>query len=70
MEKIQFTTNINCGSCVKKVTPFLDEAPSIQTWNVDTNNPNKILTVEGNGLQAEAVIELIEDIGFDIAIVK
>jgi len=70
MKKIQFKTNINCGSCVSKVTPFLEEATSIEKWEVDTTNPDKILTVEGSNLQAAEVIELIEDIGFDIATVE
>lgn len=46
METLQFKTNINCGGCVAKVTPGLNETEGICHWNVDTNNPNKILTVE------------------------
>lgn len=65
MEKLQFKTNINCGNCIKAVTNFINDVEGIQSWKVDTNNPDKILTVEGN-LQATAVIEAIEDAGFDI----
>lgn len=65
MDKIQFKTNINCGNCIKAVTNFIEEVEGLQNWKVDTDNPDKILTVEGN-LQAAAVIEAVEDAGFDI----
>ena len=44
----QFKTNINCGMCVRSVTNFLNEVPGIERWEVDTNSPEKILTVEGS----------------------
>ncbi|GAB5554958.1 MAG: hypothetical protein Sapg2KO_45490 [Saprospiraceae bacterium] len=65
MDKIQFKTNINCGNCIKAVTNFIEEVDGLQSWKVDTDNPDKILTVEGN-LQAAAIIEAVEDAGFDI----
>lgn len=69
MEKLQFKTNINCGNCIKAVTNFINDVEGIQSWKVDTDNPDKILTVEGD-LQATAVIEAIEDAGFDIEYVE
>jgi len=65
MEKQQFKTNINCGSCIKKVSVFLDEVENIQ-WKVDTNNPDKILTVESTSVKKEEIIEAVESAGFDI----
>lgn len=64
METIQFKTNINCSNCVAKVSPFLNQEDSIDNWKVDTNNPHKILTVEGEELDAEAVIQTVEKAGF------
>lgn len=69
MEKLQFKTNINCGNCVKKVTPFLNEIPNI-VWSVDTQNPDKILTVEGNQLDGKPIIDAIEDAGFDVELIQ
>ncbi len=63
--KLQFKTNINCGNCVRTVTGFLNDVEGIKKWEVDTNNPEKILTVEGDDLTAEAVIEAVEEAGFD-----
>lgn len=66
--KLQFKTNINCGNCVRTVTGFINEVKGIEKWSVDTDNPEKILTVEGENLTAEAVIEAVEEAGFDIKI--
>ncbi len=60
----QFRTNINCSSCVRSVTNFLNEVEGIGHWEVDTEHPEKLLTVTG-GASAEAVIEALDDAGFD-----
>jgi copper chaperone len=67
MNKIHFKTNINCNSCIQKVTPILDEIEGIKNWSVDTDNTQKILTVETDTTTAEEIITGIQDIGFDIA---
>ena len=61
-----FKTNINCGGCVAKVTPKLNEVKGIAKWNVDTNNPNKILTVEADNISANEVIDTVNKAGFKI----
>lgn len=66
MEKLQFKTNINCGGCVAKVTPKLNETGGICHWNVDTNNPDKILTVETDTASKEQVMEAVKKAGFKI----
>lgn len=67
MEKeFKFKTTINCGGCVAKVTPVMDEAEGIQEWKVDTDNPDKILTVKSNGITEDKVIEKIKSRGFKI----
>lgn len=61
-----FKTNINCGGCIAKVTPFLDEVKGISNWNVDTENKNKILTVVSNGITESVVIDTVQKAGFKI----
>ena len=63
MQTLKFKTNINCGGCIKAVTPTLNGEKAIQTWQVDTTNPNKILTVDTD-LSAEQVQALVEGAGF------
>ncbi|MCB0552461.1 MAG: cation transporter [Phaeodactylibacter sp.] len=66
MKTLRFKTNINCNNCIRSVTGFLNDVPNIQEWSVDINNPEKILTVVGEQVAAEAVVEAVEEAGFDI----
>ena len=63
MKTIHFNTNINCGSCIRAVTPVLNGEQAITSWQVDTANPNKVLTVTGD-ITEEQVLALVEDAGF------
>jgi copper chaperone len=63
METIKFKTTIKCSGCVAKATPFLNEALGEDKWQVDYNNPSKILTVTGESSEAK-VKEAIEKAGF------
>jgi copper chaperone len=62
--KYQFKTNIMCGSCIAKVTPYLNANNEIKNWEVDTQNPNKVLTVETDNLNDEKVREIVQQAGF------
>ena len=63
METTKFKTNIKCSGCVAKVTPFLNEAVGENNWEVDYNNPSKVLTVAGEKDHAK-VIEAVEKAGY------
>jgi cation transport ATPase len=65
MGTLKFSTNLHCADCVRKVKPFLDSDPDIKTWSVDTENPEKILTVSGNA-NAQTIRGLVEKSGFKI----
>ncbi len=67
---MQFKTNINCSNCVRAVKGFIEEVPGIERWEVDTSNPDKILTVEGETVTPEAVLAAVQEAGFDIALVE
>lgn len=69
MATLKFKTTINCGNCVRTVTPFLNELEGIESWNVDTANPDKILTVETDTLTADVIVETVEEVGFDAVLV-
>jgi copper chaperone len=66
METLKFKTNINCGGCIAKVTPFLNKEEGIEKWEVDINNPEKTLTVEVCDIGASEVIEAVKKAGFKI----
>lgn len=63
--KHQFKTNINCGNCIQSVTPFLNQEMDIEHWEVDTEDPDKILTVETD-LNPQQIVEIVEQAGFKI----
>jgi len=66
MKVLQFKTNINCNNCVRAVTNFLNDVEGVKNWQVDIDNPDKILSGEGEEVTVEEVIEAVEDAGFDI----
>lgn len=64
MDTLKFKTNINCDGCIKAVTPHLDKAEGIKSWQVNTGNPDKVLTVEADGLNAQQIKGIVEKAGF------
>ena len=65
MEKLSFTTNIMCGSCLSKVKPTLDAAEQVKEWSVDTTTKDKLLSVTvEQGATAEDVIATVRSAGF------
>lgn len=64
METLKLKTNINCSGCVAKVTPSLNETIGENNWQVDTQNPNKILTVSGTEVNKDEVIKAVKKAGF------
>lgn len=67
---LKFKTNINCGGCVAKVTPLLNEAEGVCHWNVDTTNKDKILSVHSEGITEQEVIQKVQEAGFKIEPLK
>ena len=64
MKTLKFKTNIKCGGCIANVTPFLNGNEKIEKWEVDINNPEKILTVEGENIEEKEVKELVLKAGY------
>ena len=62
--ELKFKTNIQCGSCVEKVTPALNGESHIKSWAVDTTNPQKILTVQADDIKASDVIDALATVGY------
>lgn len=69
MKNLKFKTNINCGNCLAKVTPKLNEQSGIASWSVDLEDPERTLTVETSELEPEDIKKAVLKAGF-IANVK
>jgi len=64
MKTYKFKTNINCGNCIKTVTPYLDELKGIE-WNVDTNDKRKVLEVKTETLSEKDIIDKVHEAGYE-----
>lgn len=65
-EVFKYSTNINCGNCVASIKPALDSLPGVCQWQVDISNPQKILTIESEGLSQEEIIKTVRKSGYKI----
>ena len=65
MKTLRFTTNINCGSCIRVVTPSLDAQVGVGNWKVNTQVDDKILEISDTELSASVVIETLDAVGFE-----
>ncbi|TVR37328.1 MAG: copper chaperone [Cryomorphaceae bacterium] len=70
MHTFKFKTNINCGSCIRSVTPFLNELDEVDSWRVDTDNPEKILSVEMDEENPSLVQKAVSDAGFTAELIN
>jgi copper chaperone CopZ len=69
MNTLQFKTNINCGNCIKSVTPFLNALETVDRWQVNTEVSDKILSVETDESETEVtqqVVQAVQEAGFRI----
>jgi len=64
MKKLLFKTNIQCGNCLSKVSPKLNEQSGIHTWQVDLQDPDRTLTVETDTLNPEDIKKAVLKAGF------
>ena len=64
METQKFKTNIKCEGCIAAVTPHLNETVGENNWQVDINNPNKILTVKNDGISEAEVLKAVQKAGY------
>ncbi len=65
-KSLRFKTNINCGGCIAKVTPYLNATEGISQWEVDISNKDKILSVLSEGVTEAVVIQKVQEAGFRI----
>jgi copper chaperone len=67
---MKFKTNINCGGCIARVKPHLDKLEGIGSWEVDTDNPDKILKIESISANPEDITSLLKKCGFNAELIN
>ena len=71
MKKVlRFKTNINCGGCIKAVTPALNKLAGEKNWEVDISDQEKTLSVISETLNPQDVMQTIRAAGFNIETVN
>lgn len=66
MTTLKMKTNLRCGACVRSIKPLLDGEPGIERWDADVSAPDKLLTVQGEGVSAGRVDELLRRKGYRV----
>lgn len=66
MRTLKFKTNINCSGCIKSVTPHLANIKGIDSWKVDTETPDKVLTIETEDGTSDEIKVAVQKAGFNI----
>lgn len=65
METLQFKTNISSSDDVEAVTLPLNGIEQVDGWNIDTNRPDKLLTVQTTDNRiADRIKEAVEKVGY------
>lgn len=64
METVQFKTNIKCSGCIAAVSPVLNELAGEGKWEVDLENPDKVLTVKLEKASEQEIKKAIEGVGY------
>ena len=67
METIRFKTNLKCGGCIKAINTGLESLNIIDTWNVDLDNPDRVLEIKAPEDVSEQVIESVKKAGYQIS---
>ena len=60
-----FKTNISSDEDVEKIRHVLTSESNITRWNIDRDDIDKVLRIECDQLQPEAVISVLRAAGFE-----
>lgn len=64
MKTLRFRTNIPDNEAVLKLKPHLDGLNGIMDWNINTDEPGKVLLVKVDGISSQSVAQTIFKAGF------
>ena len=66
MTVLKLKTDIACGGCVGAVKSALDADPRVASWSGDPASPDKVLTVEGDGVAPDHIAAMLAGRGFHV----
>ena len=69
MQTVVFNVEgMNCGGCVKSVTGILQGVDGVASAEVSLENKNAVVTFDESKTDADALIDAVEDGGYDVAL--
>jgi copper chaperone len=63
MKTTKFKTTIKCSGCVEKVTNPLNATAGENNWEVDLNDPSRVLTIKGDVSESE-IRNTLQQVGY------
>ncbi len=60
-------SGMTCGGCVKSVAKVLEALDGVAKAEVSLEQANAVITYDADKIQPAALIEAVEDAGFDAA---
>ena len=66
MKTITVKTDLHCQGCVDKISPVLNDAESIEKWQVDLSGQEKMLQVQGEGISTDYIDHLLHQAGYAV----
>jgi len=62
----RYKTDLRCQACVQTIAPILAEEPGIRSWHADVAGPDKVLTVETDGVSRQRIEDLLGRAGYRV----
>ncbi|MDO4906279.1 heavy-metal-associated domain-containing protein [Neisseria sp.] len=59
---------MTCGGCVSSVTKVLENLNGVKKAEVSLENANAVITFDAGKIRTAALIEAVEDAGFDASL--
>ncbi|OSI14004.1 copper resistance protein CopZ [Neisseria dentiae] len=59
---------MTCGGCVRSVTKVLENLNGVEKAEVSLENANAVITYDAGTIRTAALIEAVEDAGFDASL--
>ena len=69
MTKI-FKTNIKCNACINAASSVLDHTHGLVSWEVDLQDPERKLTIEGEVKDWDLLIEKLKQLGYHLELIQ
>lgn len=64
MQVLVFKTNLRTRTMIRQITPELNQVQGILRWNVDLQDIDNVLRVEGVGITVNGIVNRLVEAGY------